>query len=190
MQTQQKEARHDLAGADNQNGPLVVAHTASSSFRNRLWRQLANIKFKALYACECARVSGKQARFFAFTLAVISGSSVASWAIWQNHATIWATIIAVGQVMQIAILYIPFLKNENEFLKASFEFETLYLKYEQLWFDFEDGTIDETAAKASLRELRAKALEIERTNPVFPERKRWINRIRSRTVADLELDFS
>ncbi len=189
MQTQQKEASKDLTTADNQDGPLAVAHAASSPFRNRLWRQLANIKFKALYACECARVSGKRARLSAFTLAVISGSSVASWAIWQNHATIWATIIATGQVMQIAILYIPFLKNENEFLKASFEFETLYLKYEQLWYDLEDGTINETAAKAVLRELRAKALEIERTNPVFPEKKRWINRIRSRAISDLELDF-
>jgi hypothetical protein len=114
---------------------------------------------------------------------------VASWALWKQHAAIWATIIAVGQLLQIAILYIPFLKNEKEFLTASFELENVYLKYEQLWYDLEDGSVDEAAAKKTLNELRAKALEIERVSPTCPERKRWLSRIRSKALAELELDF-
>jgi len=157
--------------------------------RSRLWKHILNVKFKALYTFECARVSGKRARLLAFALAITSGSGVASWALWKEHAAIWATIIAVGQLLQVAILYVPFLKSENELLTASFELENLYLKYEQLWYDFQDGTLDEPATKKLLTELRAKEIQIERVAPTCPQRKRWISRTRSKAVIELELDF-
>jgi hypothetical protein len=51
MQTQQKKTDERTQGADNQHSQLVVAHEVvapSSPVRTRIWKNLANIKFKAL----------------------------------------------------------------------------------------------------------------------------------------------
>jgi hypothetical protein len=160
--------------------------------RTRLWNNLANIKFKALYTCECSRLAGKLSRIISFMLAFVSASGVATWALWRQHTTIWAMTIGIAQVLQIAVPHIPFLKSEKDFLSMSFEFEQLYLKYENLWDANEDETHSQTTIKKQFRSLREKEVEIEKTHKDVrcPEVKRWILRINKKAVATLELDFS
>lgn len=125
----------------------------------------------------------------AFILALTSASSVAAWTLWQQHRTAWALIIGAGQIMLIAIPHIPFLKSEKEFLTMAYEFENLYLRYEQLWYDLMDGSVDETAAKTIITQLRSKEVEIEKIGVHCPKVDSWINRISEETKSVLKLDL-
>jgi hypothetical protein len=188
--TEKKTAEHDEK-TENQNVQIVVTEQSHvSPSRNRIWNNLANIKFKALYACECSRMASRWGRLASFGLALTSASSVATWALWQQHTRIWAIIIGVGQLAQVALPYVPFLKNEKEYLGMSFEFENLYLEYEQLWYDLQDKTVTETSAKERLTQLRAREIEIEKAGVRCPKKEQWIERINTETESVLKLDFS
>lgn len=189
MQTQEKKTTDDNEKAKNENSQLVTTQSHASPFRTRIWRNLFNVKFKALYAHECSKLAGLYTRVLSFLLALTSASSVAAWTLWQEHKTMWAVIIGVGQVLLIAVPFIPFLKSEREYLTMSFDFESLYLKYEQLWYDFEDKTIDEAAAKTRISALREKEVEIEKSGVRCPRTKRWTDRINSEAEAVIKLDL-
>src|SRR6185436_18761744 len=131
--------------------------------RTQLWNNLANVKFKALYACECSRLAGKSSRILLFVLAVVATSSVATWAVWKEHATTWAIIIGGSQILQVAMPHIPFIKNEKEFLEMSFEFEHLYLEYEKLWRAHEQGKTSDKVLSKQFYDLRQKEIAIEKT---------------------------
>jgi hypothetical protein len=191
MQTTEKETCERDEETKDQDVEMVVAEEAHTSpYRNRIWNNLANIKFKALYACECSRMASRWARLASFGLALTSTSSVATWALWQQHTRVWAIIIGLGQVAQVALPYVPFLKNEKEYLSMSFEFENLYLEYEELWYDLQDLTIDDTKAKQRLAELRAREIEIEKAGVRCPKKAQWTERINTETESVLKLDFS
>jgi len=114
-----------------------------------------------------------------FILALLS--SVAAWKLWQQHQTMWALLIGAGQILMIAVPHIPFLKSEKEFLTMSYEFEGLYLRYEQLWYDLRDGSVDDSAAKEKINKLRAKEVEIEKGGVHCPRIHKWIKRIEEET---------
>jgi hypothetical protein len=167
----------------------VESQSGVSPTETRIWNNLANIKFKALYTCECSRIAGAIERTLAFLLALTSASSVGAWTLWQTHKMLWAIIIAVGQVLIIALPHVPFLKSEKEFLAMSFDFEALYLRYEQLWYDFRDETIDDSMAKTAINELRAKEVEIEKAGVRCPRIQRWMDRVARDVESVLKLDL-
>jgi hypothetical protein len=160
--------------------------------RTQLWNNLANVKFKALYTCECSRLAGKYARVASFILAVIAASSVATWAIWKEHTTTWAVIIGTSQLLQIALPYIPFIKNEKEFIEMSFEFEHLYLEYEKLWVAHEQKQIKDKTLSQRFYELRQKEIAIEKGHKEArcPDVKRWKNMVNKEMEDFLSLNFS
>lgn len=189
MQTPEKETNNDGHETENGTDELINTDAHVSPSEARIWNNLANIKFKALYTCECSRIAGLSGRALSFLLALTSASSVAAWTLWQQHRTVWAVIIGVGQILLIAVPHIPFLKSDKEFLTMSFEFESLYLRYEQLWYDFRDGTIEEAAAKVVINELRLKEVEIEKAGVRCPRIQRWMDRVATEVESVLKLDL-
>ena len=71
----------------------------------------------------------------------------------------------------------------------SFDFEALYLRYGQLWYDFRDGTIDDSMAKTAINELRAKEVEIEKAGVRCPRIQRWMDRVARDVESVLKLDL-
>jgi hypothetical protein len=166
----------------------MLSVATQSSLRNRVWNNLVDIKFKALYACECARKADLFDRVLSVVLAICGSAGVAAWSIWQQHARIWAVVIGVSQVLAVARPYLPFLKNESKFLGVSFELEALYLEYEKLWYKLESNSTDASLA-SRFDKLRRKALEIEKHGPQFPRVTRWMNRIDKDKDGALKIDF-
>ena len=99
-----------------------------------------------------------------FFLAFASASSVATWAFWKQHHYIWASIVGIAQVLLIAKPYLPFIKNEKDYLEMSFEFDYLYLQYEKLWFCFEYKKKDNEIIEQTFYKFRDKELEIEKSH--------------------------
>jgi hypothetical protein len=190
VSTPETEDTKQIRSIESEGQAIAAASDLQASpTETRIWNNLANIKFKALYTCECSRIAGILERALAFFLALSSASTVGAWTLWKQHGTLWAIIIAVGQILLIALPHVPFLKNEKEFLAMSFEFEALYLRYEQLWYDFRDRTIDDVSAKAAINELRAKEVEIEKSGVRCPRIQRWVNRVAKDVESVLKLDL-
>lgn len=135
--------------------------------RERVWKNLANIKFKASYCNRYAALADRCGRFYSFVLAFASAGSVAAWAFWKHYPGLWAAIVAVAQVLQVAKPYIPFLGRSMDYLSMSFDFEKLYLLYERLWYDMEDERIGSEAADKLFYEFREREMEIERLHKAY-----------------------
>lgn len=159
--------------------------------RTQIWNQLANVKFKALYTCECSTLSSFWSRIILFLLALVSASSVAAWTFWQQHTTTWAFIIGSAQILQVAMPFIPFFKNDKEFLSMSYEFERLYLEYEKLWYAVEDAAIKQATARERFYHLRDKEVAIEQSHKEAhcPEIQRWMQKVYEKTESALRLSF-
>ena len=129
--------------------------------RTRIWNNLANIQFKAIYTGKCARLADRASRACGFILAVASASSVAAWAIWQKLPWLWTGIVAGSQLLHLARPYLPFLKHDKAFLEMRFAFEHLYLDYEKFWIAFEDDRLSVVEAEERFYALREREIAIE-----------------------------
>jgi len=73
----------------------------------------------------------------------------------------------------------------------SFEFKHLYLSYERLWYDFENGVVAGEHAEEKFYEFRRMEVEIERTyqSTHTPEIKFLMSKAQSDTDNELSLNF-
>ena len=128
--------------------------------RNRIWNNLANIRFKALYTAQVSRRAYYVGNAYSFFLAFAAASSVSAWAIWEKYPVVWASIVAISQVLHIAKPYVPFIGRDREFMEMSLQFELLYLAYEKLWFDYAKDDHDEDVMEKTFYGCRKKELDI------------------------------
>lgn len=128
--------------------------------QDRIWNNLANIKFKAFYTCHLSRRAYYIGNAYSFFLAFASAASVSTWALWEKYPAIWATIVAVSQVLHVAKPYIPFIKGDRELMEISLQYELLYLNYEKLWFDHQKSNCNKITVENTFYKYRNKELDI------------------------------
>lgn len=159
--------------------------------RERVWNNLANIKFKAIYTFQCSRLADNIGRCYSLFIAIVTTSSVAAWAIWKKYPLLWACIVGLAQVLLIAKPYIPIINRDKDYLEMSFEFDNLYLRYERLWYAYEKGNLKEDDVEKRFYELRNNEIEIEKSHKQAPcpRLKRLINLSQIEAYADLERNF-
>jgi hypothetical protein len=158
--------------------------------RTRVWNNMANIRFKAFYCGRCSSLSGSSGRLLSFFLSFASAGSVAAWAIWKEHPIVWATTIGLAQVLHVAKPYIPFIGAEKELQSMAFEFEKLYLHYEQLWFGIDNNQMSAAKAEMIFYQYREKEIEIEKNSKVnCPEFKHLIQKAQEDTEKALARNF-
>ena len=121
---------------------------------------MANVKFKSIYTSKISTRSYHIGNFYSIFLALASGTSVAAWAIWSKYPYVWATIVAVSQVLHIIKPHILFIKNDKKFIEQSLLFESLYLEYEELWYENRKENIDSGKIEHKFYELRKKEHDI------------------------------
>lgn len=160
--------------------------------RTRIWNNMANTKFKAIYTCECSRLADRTGRAYSFFLSFASASSVAAWAVWQQLPGLWAGIIAVSQVLHIAKPYLPFMKHDKDFLEMCFNFDYLYLDYERLWVAYDDDRLTDEDAEKKFYVLRERELKIEQAHKQTqcPRFKRLIAKAEQDAKTALALNFT
>ena len=109
--------------------------------RNRLWDNLQNAKFKSEYLSKVSKRAHNWGNGYSFFLSFASASSVAAWTVWSDIPGVWAAIVSISQLLHIAKPYFPFLKNDRELFEIGFQYESLYILYEKLWFKYENGAL-------------------------------------------------
>ncbi|MCX7012045.1 MAG: hypothetical protein NTW86_05680 [Candidatus Sumerlaeota bacterium] len=159
--------------------------------RARIWNNMTNVRFKALYTAECSRMAGRISNVSSLVLALTSTAGVAGWAMWREYPSVWAVAIGLSQILQVVRPFFPFVKNERDFLEMSSEFGALYLEYERLWHRLEDGKIASEEAETDFLRLREKEVEIQRVHRQVhcPRYEKMIERVFQETARALSINF-
>jgi len=130
--------------------------------QDRIWQNMADIKFKEIYTAKVARRAYHIGSIYSFFLSFASATSVAAWAVWSKFPVVWASIVAISQILHIAKPYILFIRNDREFIEMSLLYNSLYLSYEKLWFDYRKKNNEEEYIEKVFYTLRKKEHEINR----------------------------
>ena len=79
-----------------------------SQCQQKYWSLLKELKTHVIYLHNYAASSEWQDKSVNIFLAITSSSSIAAWAIWQEHQIVWAVIIASSQVATAVKPFLPF----------------------------------------------------------------------------------
>lgn len=73
--------------------------------------------------------------------AVVSSTSIAAWAIWQQFSYIWSIIIAISQVLNAIKAFLPYNKRLKVTITFLEDLKFLYNKIEYDWFKVSKGEL-------------------------------------------------
>lgn len=132
--------------------------------RNRIWSNYQNTVFKHYFIEELIKHYHAKERWLNIILALASSSSVGAWAVWNKYSMVWATIIAVSQVLTVVKPYFPFNKYLNELKDKKTLSNSLIVDFEDLWFQYDSENIDLNIASTEIKSLRYKMNEIYNFN--------------------------
>ncbi len=107
------------------------------------WAITTEFKTHCYYIHEYLVSSEKCERRINIFLAITSCSSIAGWAIWSDFSVVWASIIAISQVITAIRPYLPFNARIKPLRELSYSFEDLFLEYENLCYKISKGELTE-----------------------------------------------
>jgi len=143
--------------------------------RDNIWYSLVDVKFRAIFLDERSRLASFTGHGYTIFLAIVASTSVATWAVWKEYPTMWAGIVAISQLLHIIKPHVPFFKRGGDYRDMSNELESLYLRYEKLWYKLEQGSLDyKKKTQVEFYTLREEELEIQRRHRAHPPRFRWL----------------
>lgn len=126
----------------------------------QIWSLLNDVKFKGYCLGFVVDKFQRWDRNINIFLALTSSGSVAAWAIWNIYPLFWGGIIAFSQVITMIKPYFPYFKYVKELNKKCFQVDNLSIDIEQLWYQHQNETIDESVAANRYFELKKQASEI------------------------------
>ncbi len=102
------------------------------------WAQMVELKIACVYTRRYRDHLGKWVTRIGAVRAIASSASIAAWAVWKNHAFLWAVIIASSQVLDALKDVFPVTKKhksasehtttlEGIFIDAQLEWEGIFL---------------------------------------------------------------
>ena len=107
-------------------------------------------------------------------LAITSSTSIGGWAIWQNYSSVWATAIAISQVVTAILPHLPYKTRIKQYSAALNELSSLMLKAEYKWNAISSGQLtNEEINKARFDVLTAKNKALTKNIPsVIPSNEK------------------
>ena len=132
--------------------------------QEKYWRYMVQIKAWIFYLDLYEESSYKWNRRINVFSAVVSSTSIAAWAIWQQFSLLWSIIIAISQVLNAIKVYLTY--NIRLKLIASFmeDLKYLYNKMEYNWLKVSNGELTEEEINELLYTFKNEYTGIENKN--------------------------
>lgn len=157
------------------------------------WKEFYRLKVHVTYLeLQLGRTEAID-RALKILLAITSSASIGAWAIWKEHAAIWATAIAVSQVVNAIRQYLPYKDRLRCIAGLMVELEELVLSVESKWLDIAGGDLTEAEirkALSNLRQLRQKAFKKHFPNKVLPDDDALFKKAEAKTQAYIQNLYS
>lgn len=125
--------------------------------RNKIWVSLVNYYSKASIMDNMVTRYQKYDKRVNMILAITSSGFIAAWSIWNFIPKIWATIVAIAQVIQTIKPYVPYSKYIRTLNEKSKSLHEINQKFERLFYDYDNTNIKEDVSASRYFELKKKA---------------------------------
>lgn len=96
--------------------------------------------------------------------AVVSSSSIAAWAVWNELSYVWSVIIAVSQVLSAVKDFLPYSNRLKVIVPFKDDLKFLYNKIEFNWFNVASGELTEEEINKMLFDFKNEFANIENKN--------------------------
>lgn len=115
--------------------------------RDKIWYEIADIKYGEVYLALYLNRCRSQRRAFKIITLIFSAGGVFGWSIWEPLAVIACLIIAAIQIL--VLIEGQIVRSDEDMLKIG-QLRELYVKYlnrlEKIWVDFESNNITDSEA--------------------------------------------
>lgn len=93
--------------------------------------------------------------------AIVSSTSIAAWAIWQQLSFAWSFIIAISQVLSAIKGFLPYSRRLKSIVPFMEDLKFLYNRMEYTWFKVASGEMTEEEINEILYEFKNEYTNIE-----------------------------
>lgn len=152
--------------------------------QNRYWNYMKEIKFDMFYLDLYAERSYMWNKLINIFTAVASSTSIAGWAMWQQHSFVWAIVIAASQVINAIKEWLPYrkrLKLIEMFIK---NLSLLFNEIEYNWFIVASGDMTEEEINELLYHFKDEYTKMENEymkGEILPDNKKFIEKVGRKT---------
>jgi hypothetical protein len=132
------------------------------SVQNQYWTELYQLKTHVNFIELQLEKAEKIDRFIKIILAIASSSSIGAWVIWKDYSQIWASIIALSQVISAVNPFLPYKNRIKEYTSLLHEFDELMIQAEFKWHAISEGKLTATEihkARFEIRTAKQKSLK-------------------------------
>lgn len=131
--------------------------------RSRLWYELAQAKHNETYTCNLIVHHRKVLNYFNLIITIFSTAGVMGWKLWDSIPVVACFIIALISIIKLIQPHLIPSEKQIEKLDKVFDFYyDFYLKLEKIWFDNENGIINDELMLERLHDLKQTEREINR----------------------------
>ena len=120
--------------------------------RDQFWDFMYRIKYYELFARHNRTWISRLDIGLSILLAVIGSGSITAWKVWSSLPILWAVLLMVSQLLQIARPYLPFASRVQAFRFYIPELSTLFTDVLDAWNRCKD--FDSTSCTDQLHDLR------------------------------------
>lgn len=141
--------------------------------KNTYWKYMVQIKAWQYYLENYTERSYSWDKGINVFTAVVSSTSIAGWAIWNQISYVWGILIAVMQVVTAIKSYLPFGQRLQVLPGLQSDLTSLYNDIEYKWYQVSAGIATDEDINQMLYEFRNRLAGIENTHlkdMVLPER--------------------
>ena len=148
-----------------------------SQYQKKYWGLLKELKTHVIYLQNYAANSEWWDKTINIFLAITSSTSIAAWAIWQEHQIIWAVIIALSQVITAIKPFLPFKQRLKPISDLNDIIQELWLESEKHWYSVSEGELTEKEIHDLYINLKSKTIKAENEcfkNLVLPKNSKLL----------------
>lgn len=131
-------------------------------YQLRYWNLLKELKTHVLYLHAYASNAQAWDKSLNMLLAISSSTSIAAWAAWQSYPLVWASIIALAQVVTALKPLLPHGQRIKVISALNDSLQQIALECERGWFEVAEGVLSEKQIHDLCISLKQTASEAER----------------------------
>lgn len=134
----------------------------ASQVQTQYWNELYELRSHAYYVELLLASSEKIDKRIKIFLAIASSSGIAGWAVWQSAEIVWASIIALSQVLTAIIPFLPYRSRIKQYSAVVTELEELLINAELRWHEYSSGDVSDSDINRARFEIRKQKNKILR----------------------------
>jgi hypothetical protein len=141
--------------------------------REKYWNYYTRTKYELLYFYEYLNDSYRWLRYLDSFLAVVSCSSIAAWAVWNELPMLWAVIIAASQVVSAVKQFLPYGKRIQALNELIPRLDMVLNRIDYSWFKVENGELTDDQINDLIYSFKKECADMSNkylTGVYFPER--------------------